>query len=245
MNEELKKLFEGMELSEDFKTKFSEVYEARIAEEKEAIKEEAETAAEEKYSAISEDYAEYVVSEMETKTDEYIQNELIPVVERYIDYAAKEFVNENKPEIQAKTKVELADKLITGFTGLAESYNVKVPEGQEDAVAKLEEKLKEADKRLDAALAESEKLQETIVESKKDSLIGSIVEGMTETKKERFSESAKKIKFIDESQFKDALEELKESYTPSKPDNEDDLDKIDEGNRIDEETDPYLDSLKL
>src|SRR5690554_7423196 len=98
MNEDLQKLFESMELKEDFKQKFEEIYEARINEERETIKEQAEAEAEEKYSALAEDYAQYVVQETEDKMEAYLNEEVMPSIEKYLDHVAQEFVNERSEE---------------------------------------------------------------------------------------------------------------------------------------------------
>lgn len=239
MNEDLKKLFEGMELSEDFKTKFKEIYESHIEEETKKIQEKAESEAEEKYKKLSEEYSEYVVSEMEEKVDSYIKEEIIPSVDRYLNHVAEEFIKENKVVIESKQKVEMADTFLKGFGQIAEQYNVVIPEGKENAFAELEAKLTEANKTIDSLMTKTEKLNEEIQNNKKQKIAESVCGDMTETQKERFMESCSKVKFIDDEQFKTAVAELKESYSPTKPN------KIDEGKKDNDnkESDEWLNSL--
>lgn len=243
MNEDLQKIFEGMELTEDFKKKFEEVYNARIQEETKSIQEAAEQAAEDKYSALAEEYSEYVVSETEEKMDQYLNEEVIPAVERYMDHVAQEFVTENKMVIESETKVELADKFLSGFSQIAEQYNVTVPEGQDDVVSDLKGKLAEANETVDRLLSKTEQLKEQVETNTKSDIVDSVAEGMTETQKERFFESCAKIKFHDESQYKAAVQELRESYSP-----EDDRSTLKEEKETDvkeqiKESDSWLDGL--
>lgn len=216
MNEDLKKIFEGMELSEDFKQKFEEVYTARIEEETQKITEKAEADAEEKYSKIAEEYSEYVLGEMEEKTEAYINEEVIPTVEKYVDYVAKEFMTENKLVIESEAKVELADKFLNGFSQIAEQYNVVIPEGQSNDIEALQAKLDEANQEVEKLMSRTDELEDQITENKKARIVESVSEDMTETQRERFAESASRVKFIDEEQYESAMQELKESYAPDK-----------------------------
>lgn len=210
MNEELKKLFEGLELSDEFKTKVSELFETTVSEQVEQAKEQIE----ETYSKKAEEYAEYVVTEMEEKTESYIQSEVIPMVEKYLDYAVKEQFKEKETVIESQIKVELADQFLKGFVGLAEGYNVAVPQGQDNLVEELQSKLDKMQERFDSLLEDNKKLQEEIIADQMSDIIESKISDLTESQKEKFVTTAKKVKFQDVDQFKSAIDELYESYFP-------------------------------
>jgi hypothetical protein len=243
MNEELKKLFEGMELSEDFKRKFEEVFAARIAEDTKQIKEQAEADADEKYSALAEDYSQYVVTENEEKMDNYLAEEVSPTVERYLDYVAQEFVTENKMVIESETKVELADQFLSGFSQIAEQYNVTVPVGQDDVVAKLKAQVTEANATVDRLLTRTEELKEQIQANTKEDIIESVGADMTDTTKERFVKGCAKIKFHDQDQFTSAVKELKESYSPVSDDKQLDEKSKEPVQELVVEKDTWMDNL--
>jgi len=246
MNENLQKIFEGMELSEDFKKKFEEIYNARIEEETQKIEESANEAAEEKYSKISEEYAEYIVGEMEDKTEAYINEEVIPSVEKYVDYVAKEFMNENKLVIESETKVSLANRFLSGFSQVAEQYNVVIPEGQANDIEALQAKLDEANQQVEKLMSKSGELEDQITESKKAKIAESVSGDMTETQRERFVESAGRVKFIDESQYESAMQELKESFSPEKDKSKESLNENQKEEGTQErvtESDSWMDNL--
>ena len=241
MNEDIKKIFEGMELTEEFKSNFEKIYTDRINEEKETIKLVAEAAAEEKYAALAEDYAKYVVESTEEKMDQYLSEEVVPTIEKYLDHVASEFVTENKLVIESETKVELADKFLNGFSQIAEAYNVEVPAGQDDVVAGLKAQIEEANHQVEKLLSQTVQLKEQVEENTKASIVEEVSKDMTETQKERFVESCDAITFHSEKQFKSAVSELKESFAPTT--GKEVLDETIDTKETLKESDSYLDSI--
>lgn len=211
MDEAIKAIFEGQDFSQEFKDKVVAVFESAVEEKTTQIQEEIE----QKYEALSEEYSQYVMEEMETKTQEYIESEVIPMVEKYLDYSVGEFMTENKLAVESGTKVQLAEQFLTGLTGIAESFNVQVPEGQDDYIKEVERKLEEAQDRFDKALDQNAELQEQLQEVKKSDIVDSKVVDLTESQKEKFFKVASKVRFQDEEQYKEAIDELFESYFPT------------------------------
>lgn len=218
MNEDILKIFNGVDLSEEVKNKISSLIETTVEERVEQKTQAIEEEIENKYAKLAENYSEYVFTEMQSKTDEYISEEVIPNVAKYVSYAAKEYVSENKVELESQVKVNLAESFLSGISNVAEGFNVEVPVGSENIIAEAEQKNADLQNRVDQLVGQNEKLQETISESKRQSIFEAVSDEMTETRKERFKEASAKITFIDESQFKDALTELKESFVPHKKD---------------------------
>lgn len=211
MNEDILKIFNGVDLSEEVKTKIASLINSEI----EDAKQKAEEEAEEKYAALAEQYSQYVVAEMEDKAEQYINEEFMPAAMKYINYAAKEFMAENKLAIESGIKVQLAESFLSGLSNVAEAFNVKVPEGAEDLLAEATKQNKDLQSRIDQLIDQNNQLQESIKQSKKDTLIELVAEGMTETRKEKFAQAAAKVKFVNEDQYKEALIELKESFVPT------------------------------
>jgi len=214
MNDELKKLFEGSDLSDEFKSKVAEIFEAALDQK---LEEERSTL-EEQYEQKAKEYSEYVVSEMEDKTEEYIQSELLPMVEKYLDFSVQEHFKSVEPVVESQIKVELADNFLKGFVSLAEGYNVSVSDGQDSLVEKLEKKLEQMQSRFDTVLQENVELKDQIVESKMTAIVDQKVSNLTESQKEKFFNSAKRVKFQDEDQYTKAIDELYESYFPVEDD---------------------------
>jgi len=210
MNEDLKALFEGQDFTQEFKDKVTAIFDSVIEEKAQEIEEQTE----EKYKQLSEEYSEYVVSEMEDKTQEYIESEVVPMVEKYLDYSVQEFMTENKLAIESGTKVQLAEQFLNGLSGVAESFNVQVPEGREDYIHEMEDKLNAAQERFDKALDENQKLKEELQTKEMNAIVESKVVDLTESQKERFERTVARVKFQDVEQYQAAVDELYESYFP-------------------------------
>lgn len=232
MNEELKTLFEGSELSEEFVGKVAAIMEAAVEEQTGQIEEQTKA----KYEKLSEEYAAYVVSEMEDKTAQYIESEVLPMVEKYLDYSVAEFMTENKLVIESGVKVELAESFLSGVAGIAESYNVVVPVGQDDIVAEMQAKVESLQQRFDRVLDEKAELQAEITESVMAGIVDAQVADLTESQKEKFFKAAVKVTYQDDEQYKASISDLFESYFPAEPAPK--LDEQTEPKKMDESEEP-------
>lgn len=224
MDKELEKLFEGSDFTQEFKDKVKEIFENALAAREAQITEEVEG----KYEKLSEDYAEYVVTEMEDKTQQYLEEEVMPMVEKYLDYATGEFMKENKIAVESGTKVELAEQFLTGMVGIAESFNVKVPEGQDDYIKEMQDKVDAIQARFDTVLEEKNSLEDQIKQDKMDRIIEAKAKDLTESQKEKFEKVAQRVKFQDEEQFVSSIDELYESYFPAQSVKEEGLEELKE-----------------
>ena len=212
MNEQLKTLFEGSDLSQDFKDKVTAIIEASIEEQVEAAREDIAK----EYETTNEEYKKYLVEDMKEKVDAYITEEVVPSVERNFKFAVQEFVKENQLVAESATKVKLAESFLKGIVGLTEEFNVKVPEGQDSYVAEMEKNVAKMNERFDTLLKEKQALENQIIEAAKKEIISTKVKELTESEKERFQRVCEKIKFDNAEQYDAAVEDMFESYFPAK-----------------------------
>ena len=212
MNEQLKTLFEGSDLSQDFKDKVTAIIEASIEEQVEAAREDIAK----EYETTNEEYKKYLVEDMKEKVDAYITEEVVPSVERNFKFAVQEFVKENQLVAESATKVKLAESFLKGIVGLTEEFNVKVPEGQDSYVAEMEKNVAKMNERFDTLLKEKQALENQIIEAAKKEIISTKVKELTESEKERFHRVCEKIKFDNAEQYDAAVEDMFESYFPAK-----------------------------
>jgi hypothetical protein len=101
-------LFDGQELTEEFKTKASTLFEAAVAEKANVIREQliAESA------TILEQEVSTVVNELATKLDEYVT------------YAVEEWLSENKLAVESGIRTEVAESFMRGLRTLFETHYV-------------------------------------------------------------------------------------------------------------------------
>lgn len=228
----IEKLMEGTELSKEAQDKVSELFESALSEKEEVIRAETEA----KYEKLAEQYGEYVKAEMESKADDYISEEVVPMIEKYMDYATQEFMKENEIAVESGVKVELAESFLGGLSSIAEKFNVEVPAGKDDYLTEMEGKVEDMQKRFDAVLEEKNSLEASIIEGKKEKIIESKASDLTESQKEEFVGVAEKVSFHSDEQFERAVEDLYESYFPAGKSEESDsiTEKLDEKQEQDE-----------
>lgn len=206
----LEALFEGQELSEDFKTKAAAIFEAAIDEKVQETKTVVETQLKEEYEAK----VETKLQELEESTQSYIQEELLPHIDKYLTEAVKEWQETNQVAITAEAKVGLAESFLTGLAGLAAEHQVKLPEGK-DAMADLQAKVDSLEERARELMDKNIELQAENVEHKKQAIVGAETAALSESQKDKLSEVVGKVEFKDADQYAKAVKGLVESYFPA------------------------------
>ena len=128
LKESIERMFEGTDLSEDFKTQTVAIFEAAVHE-----KVLAETATlEEKFE-----------SDLQEQVDATV-DELVEKVDQYLDYVVESWMEDNKVSVESNIKVEVAESLLTSIKGLVIEHNMEISDEQVDVVADLEAKLEES-----------------------------------------------------------------------------------------------------
>jgi hypothetical protein len=200
IDESVAAMFEGMDISEDFKKKATVVFEAAVNE-----------AATAKAEAIIAEKTE----ELEKSLDEQVQETVDTMVENldsYLDYVVEEWMKENELAIESGIKVEMAESLMDGLRGLFEEHNIEVDDEVVDVVAGLEEQVdelkEEANKRIDENLA----LAKEIAGFKAAKVFDELSEDLTMTQRERLKVLSEKLDFDDIEDYTSNLNILKESF---------------------------------
>lgn len=207
MSDHIEALFEGQELSTEFKTKATAIINAAISE----AQVETESRLKSQFEADFQDR----VTHLEEEVNRYVAEEVLPHVDKYLTAAVNEWTIENEIALEEGAKVELAESFLTGLVGIAESHNLSIPQGQFDKIEHLEIQISEMREKLNDTVQRNVDLQ---VENKKfarDSIISSITSELSEAQKEKIVNVGSKVEFVSESQFTDAVKSLVESYFPT------------------------------
>ena len=209
------------ELSEDFKSKATVIFENavanQVAEEKKVIEEEFETKLEEQRKEIETDLEEKVDS--------------------YLTYVAEEWMKENELAVENGIQVEIAENFLKGMKDLfVESY-VEVPENKVDIVAEMTEDLEKKSSALDEAIDKNIELSKEIVDMKKARIVSEHTSDLADTQIDKLNDLVEMIDYEDEDQFEGRVKSIIETYFSSKPSNdgtEEDNDLNEDNNENDE-----------
>ena len=200
IDDDVKALVEGEELSEEFREKAKTILEAAIKGKVVQIKEVLD--------------AEYEAKLLEEVTE--IKSALNERVDSYLEYVADEWFTENQLAVEAGLKEELTESFMTGLKGLFEEHYVSIPEEKYDVLESMVEKLDEMETKLNEQIEKNVSLNSRLGESVANGILESVSEGLADTQKEKLASLSESVEFASEESYREKLETLKESYFPSK-----------------------------
>jgi len=194
--EHLDVLFNGEELSEDFRSKATTIFEAAINERADAV---AEQLKEEYESTLAESVAE-------------LEKQITERLDDYLGYVVEEWMNDNEVAVESGIRTEVAESFIHGLKELFEASYIDVPDEQYDIVDGLATEVEELRAKLDETVNENIDLQKSNIIAECALVFEEETEGMLETEIDRLRNLAEGIEFETVDQFKEKLNILKESY---------------------------------
>lgn len=189
-------LFEGTDLSEDFKNKTFAVFEAavheKVLEEKASLEEQFEADLEEQVTAIAED--------MEAKLDSYL------------DYVVESWIEKNEVSIESAFKVEVAESLMNGIAELMAEHKMDLDDEGVDALAEMEARLSEMEEKYNTVVEGFVAIREEKEELEREIAFAEVSESLTDTQADKLKTLSEGITFDSVDEFKEKVEAIKESY---------------------------------
>ena len=199
VDEDVAALVDGEELSEEFKSKAATIFEAavksKIAKIRKQIREESKKEQDERIDAM--------------------QEEMTESMDKYLSYATKEWMTENKLAVEQGVRNEVTESFISGLKKLFEEHYIDVPEEKEDVFESLVVEVKELEAKLDE---QTDKHMDTVKELntyKAASVFKTVSEGMVDTDIEKFTELTEDVDYDTDEQYAEKLNVIKNSYFKS------------------------------
>ena len=196
-------LLEGEELSEDFQNKARTIFETAIKTKVVEIKEE-----------LNESYATALVEELDK-----IKGDLTERVDSYLEYVSDEWIQENALAVEAGLKTEMTESFLEGMKGLFEEHYVTIPEEKYDVLNSMVDKLDEMEDKLNEQISKNVALNQRLAESTSDVIFADVTEGLADTQKDKLATLAENLEFESDTDYREKLVQLKESYFPAKTSN--------------------------
>jgi len=200
IEEDVKALVEGEELSEEFKEKAKTILEAAVKGKVVQIKE-----------VLDAEYDAKLLEEVET-----IKGALNERVDSYLEYVSDEWFTENQLAVQGGLKEELTESFMTGLKSLFEEHYVTIPEEKYDVLQSMVEKLDDMESKLNEQIEKNVSLNQRLSESASDVILADVSEGLADTQREKLASLSESVEFVSEETYREKLETLKESYFPTK-----------------------------
>ena len=186
-------------ISEEFKSKVSTIFEARVGDRVSKIQEEIET----RYASMLEEAVESVKTDLTEKVDDYLS------------YVVEQWMEENQIAIESGLRAELTEDFIGGLRNLFAEHYIDVPAEKVDLVDELAGKVEELESKLNEEIERGVSYAKALVESRKNEIAREITEGLTATQAEKIKSLAEGVEFSTEDEYKSKLETIRENYFPS------------------------------
>ena len=199
MSADIDAIFGDENISEEFKSKVSTIFEARVTDRINTIKEEIE--------------AEY--SSMLEEAVESIRTDLTEKVNDYLDYIVEEWMKQNEVAIEKGLRTEMVEDFIGGLRNLFAEHYIDVPAEKVDLVDELATKVESLEDKLNEEIQRGIEYKKQLTEAKKIEVIHTVCEGLTSTQVEKIKSLAESVEFSTEEEYQEKLETIRENYFPS------------------------------
>lgn len=194
VSEHVNVLFEGQDLSEEFKEKATTIFEAAVRADVlktlGAILEAATDLVIENDIALTESY------------DEHINEALIAIAEGWADA--------NAVGIESRLKTEITEDFIHGFIKLANDHNIMLPEEQVPVVEAMADEIVALRNELNEQIGVNIEMRATLEEAFKETVVDKLTEGLTNTQATKLRNLCEGIDFTDD--FETKASQIRESY---------------------------------
>ena len=232
--EDVQAMFGSEELSEEFVGKATTIFEAAVVS---------------KVNEILETVTVDLEAELEAEKEEIVES-LSTRLDDYLEYVTEEWMKENELAVEQGIRAEIVENFMVGLRNLfAENY-IDIPEEKVDLVDELASKVTELESSVNEEMERNISLRKELVESKKQSVLRDVCEGLTESQAVKIKSLAEGVEFESAEDYAEKLETIKENYFPEETISEDtsfDEDPVELEDIQEETVDPgmkvYLDAI--
>jgi hypothetical protein len=199
LKEDIDALLQGEDLSEEFVSKATTIFEAAVMSRVEELAEEVESQLHEQFEQAVEELKEDFASK----------------IDDYLNYMVEEWMKENELAIESGLRAEIVEDFIGGLKNLFAEHYIDIPEEKVDVVQEMADKVEELEAKLNEEISRSIEFKKEINEHKKVQAVQAVCEGLTQTQVEKLKSLAESVEFTTEEDFTEKVSTLKEAYTPS------------------------------
>ena len=196
LKDDVSAIFGDEDLSEEFKTKVTTIFEAAVI------------------SKINEKLMEVTLrleseNQLETlKTHE----ELVEKTDSFLDYAITEWREENRLALESGVRTEIAEEFMSGMKKLFEDSYIDIPEGKVDVLANMSEKADELEESLNKEIAKNVELSDDIEKLLRSNVVSEAAFALTDANSEKLVNLSAGVEFVSEEDFREKVTMIKESY---------------------------------
>lgn len=195
MDSQLNSIF-GEDLSEEFKEKAIEIFEAAVI-------------------ARVNDEIENIQSELEEKYAEMLSDEKEAIhekINKYMDYIVENWMDENQLAVESGIKNEISESFIEGIKNLFQEHYIEIPESKVDVVEEMQNEIDSMNEKLNEAVDSLIEVTDELTEMKQEKIFNELSEGLVDTDIDRFYKLVEGIEYKNADSYRDKLEMIKENH---------------------------------
>jgi len=197
LREDFEVMFEGQDLSEEFKEKATTIFEAAISS---SISVET--------IRLEEDMEERLL-EKASEIEEMMAGKL----DSYLDYVVESWMKENEVAIESTLRNEIMEEFIDSLKNVFEEHYLEVPAEKTDVLESLALRVQELEEKLDEAITENSELKSNVVGHEMSDVFESFCSDLALTQVEKFRALSEGIDFDgDLDTYSKKLSIIKESF---------------------------------
>ena len=198
----------GEELSEEFKTKASTIFEA-------AVSAKVISEVNQRVEKLEEDYKKEL-----SEAKEEFQKGLTEKTDGYLNYVVEEWMKENELAVEKGIRSELVEDFMSGLKNLFTEHYIDIPEEKVDLVDDLFEKVEDLEQKLDESINSNVETKQELSKYKKQEALREVTEELADTEKEKLEKLSEGVDYESDEQYKEKLEVIKENYFPKVQENQ-------------------------
>mgnify|MGYP000483484820 CR=1 FL=1 len=233
VKEDIDALVDGEELSEEFKTKASTIFEA-------AVHQKVMEIATVKIDELEKEYQSNLQEEIVSFRDELTEK-----VDGYLNYVVEEWMKENELALDSSLKSELTEEFIGGLKNLFTEHYIEVPDEKVDIVESLYDKVEELEEKLNSQIDDNVQVTSELNEYRKDKILEEVCEDLADTQSEKMKSLVEGVSYEDDKDdFENKVKTIKESYFPNQTKQDENVEQESDGSSDGEEvSDPKLNNI--
>ena len=225
VKEDIDALVEGEELSEDFKSKASTIFEAAVHQK---VMEIAASKVEDMEKEYQSELQEEIVS---------FRDELTDKVDGYLNYVVEEWMKENELALESSLRSEITEEFMGGLKDLFKEHYIEVPDEKVDIVENLFDKVEDLESQLNDKVQDNIKVKAELNEYRKDKILEEVCDDLADTQAEKMKSLVEGVSYEDDSEkFEEKVKTIKENYFPETIKQDDNVEQLDSSSEVSEKS---------
>lgn len=200
VSDDIKAIFAGTEVSEEFISKATEVYTAAVL-----------AKVNEQLEVVESKFTDSLTEETAT-----ISEELVERVDTYLDYVVEQWMENNSVAVERGLKAEIVENFMHGLKGLFEANYIDIPDEAVDVAEELADRCEALESAINEEIEKNVELTAQLKEFEREMAFAQVSEGLTDTQVAKLQSLSEAVDFEDVNTYARKIATLRESYFPSK-----------------------------